>query len=99
MYSPYIMRRTQIYLDSEQATALASRARRRGVTASHVIREAIDHYLAQPEDASERELARFRAALDRSFAVAPGLPEGSVYVAETRQADEERAQDLDRRRR
>ncbi len=46
MYSAYIVRRTQIYLEDDQAKAMASRARRRGVTASHVIREAIDDYLA-----------------------------------------------------
>jgi len=99
MYSTYIVRRTQIYLDEAQATALASRARRRGVTASHVIREAIDDYLAEPEDASERELARFRAALDRSFATAPRLPESAAYVAELRAADTERSVDIETRRR
>jgi len=99
MYSAYIVRRTQIYLDEAQATAVANRARRRGVTASHVIREAIDDYLAEPEDASERELARFRAALDRSFATASLLPESAAYVAELRAADRERAADIETRRR
>jgi predicted DNA-binding protein len=99
MYDPYIMRRTQIYLDETQAAALASRARRRGVTASHVIREAIDDYLAEPEDTSERELVRFRDALDRSFAAAPRLTSGSAYVAELRAKDSERATDLETRRR
>jgi len=57
MYSTYIVRRTQIYLDEAQATALASRARRRGVTASHVIREAIDEDVSEAaESTSPRAL-------------------------------------------
>jgi predicted DNA-binding protein len=93
------MRRTQIYLDEDQANALASRARRQGVTASHVIREAIDDYLAEPEDTSERELARFRAALEQSFASAPRLSDSATYVDELRRADSDRAVDLEDRRR
>jgi hypothetical protein len=99
MYSVYIVRRTQIYLEEQQAGALVRRARARGVTASHVIREAIDEYLAQPEDESERELARFRAALDETFGSAAGLEPGSVYTRRLRRADAERARDLDARRR
>jgi hypothetical protein len=93
------MRRTQIYLEEQQAGALARRARARGVTASHVIREAIDEYLAQPEDESARELARFRAALDVSFGSAPRLVPGAAYTRRLRRADAERARRLDARRR
>ncbi len=39
MYDPYIMRRTQIYLEPEQSEELARRADVRGVTSSHLIRE------------------------------------------------------------
>jgi hypothetical protein len=99
MYSAYIVRRTQIYLEEQQAGALARRARVRGVTASHVIREAIDEYLAAPEDESERELARFRAALDESFGSAPGLEPGAAFARRLRRADAERARGLDARRR
>jgi predicted DNA-binding protein len=93
MYISYIMKRTQIYLDEEQAQRLARRARARGTTASKVIREAIDKYLAAPEDA-DAHLARFRAALDQSFGVAPYLAEGARYVDELRRADLAREDEL-----
>jgi hypothetical protein len=48
MYAAYIVKRTQIYLDEAQSRQLAERAGRRGTTTSHVIREAVDFYLAQP---------------------------------------------------
>jgi hypothetical protein len=98
MYSTYIVRRTQIYLEDQQARALARRARTRGVTASHMIREAIDEYLAQPEDPSARELARFRTAIDAAFGSAPELEAGSIYVHRLRRTDAGRARDLEARR-
>lgn len=98
MYSPYIVKRTQIYLDERQAATLAARARRRGVTASHVIREAIDEYLAEPDEEAARQLARFRAGIDRSFGSIPRLPDGRRYVEDLRKADVERARALDARR-
>lgn len=96
MYDSYIMKRTQIYLEDGQAKELAHRARTRGVTSSHVIREAIDKYLAEPEDEAEK-LARFRAALDETFGIAPYLPPGDEYVEELRRADRRRQDDLERR--
>ena len=48
----YIMERTQIYLNREQAEALDREARRRGTTRSHLIREAID---AQYGSATDEE--------------------------------------------
>jgi hypothetical protein len=98
MYPSYIMRRTQIYLDDGQASELARRARTRGTTASKMIREAIDQYLAEPDDAEERR-ARFRAALDASFGIAPYLPDGATYVDELRSHDRERDRDLEEHRR
>lgn len=95
MYAVYIMKRTQIYLEGSQAKALAERARAEGVTASHVIREAIDEYLAAPEAESE-QLARFRAALDATFGIAPYLPPGDQYVEEQRTADRRRMDDLEK---
>ena len=60
MYT-YIMERTQIYLSSEQATALDREAKRTGTTRSHLIREAIDRtYLAAPD--RERVAAALRAS-------------------------------------
>ncbi len=96
MYNPYIMRRTQIYLDERQADELSRRAAARGTTASKVIREAIDHYLADPDDSDER-LARFRAALDGAFGVAPYLGEGAAYVDRLRDVDRARERELDER--
>jgi hypothetical protein len=40
MHAPYIVRRTQIYLDEEQDRRLAERARATGRTKSDLIREA-----------------------------------------------------------
>lgn len=97
MYDSYIMRRTQIYLDEKQAERLARRARARGTTASKMIREAIDSYLAGPDDAAEHR-ARYRAALDASFGVAPYLVEGTQYVDELRNADRVRDDELRERR-
>lgn len=42
----YIVQRTQIYLDDEQHRALTALAKKRGATASALIRSAIDDYLA-----------------------------------------------------
>jgi len=98
MYTLYIMKRTQIYLDERQAEELGRRAAVRGTTASKMIREAIDHYLAEPDDTAQR-LARYRAALDASFGIAPHLPEGATYVDELRGADRKRERELEQRAR
>lgn len=99
MYDAYIVRRTQIYLDESQADELASRARRRGVTSSHMIREAVDEYLAAPDDERERRLVQFQSALGRSFGTVGRLPDGAVYVSELRRTDRERRQALQERHR
>jgi transposase len=96
MYGTYIMRRTQIYLEATQAEALAQRANRRGTTSSHLSREAIDRYLEVPEEDDAR-LARFRAALDASFGIAPHLPSGVEYVERLRAVDRARDEALERR--
>ncbi len=93
MYDPYIMRRTQIYLDDDQAAELARLAKARGTTSSKMIREAVDRYLAEPESEDERR-ARFRAAIDASFGIAPYLPKGGVYVDELREHDRARDAEL-----
>lgn len=96
MYNLYIMRRTQIYLDEDQVRELGRRAEVRGTTASKMIREAIDQYLAGSDDESER-LARYRAAIEESFGAAPYLAEGARYVDEIRAADRERERSLQER--
>jgi len=90
------MRRTQIYLDPNQAAQLARRARAGGVTRSIMIREAIASYLATPDEADE--LARFRAALDAIGSRPVDLPDGKAYVDSLRAADVDRDAELEARR-
>ena len=98
MYDAYIVKRTQIYLDPEQSRELAARARRQGTTASHLIREAVDEYLAGPESEDERRLQRYRAAVEGAFGVAAGLTDGAAYVESLRAADVERISQIRQRR-
>lgn len=97
MYTSYIVKRTQIYLDERQAAELGRRAAVRGTTASKMIREAIDQYLAGPDEEADR-LARFGAALDATFGAAPYLEEGAAYVDRLRHADLERDEEVGERR-
>lgn len=93
------MRRTQIYLDEEQAERLDERAVAGRTTRSGLIREAVDAYLAQPSDDESARLAAFRDAVDQAFGAAPDLPPGAEYVDELRGAAARRLSELDRRRR
>jgi hypothetical protein len=97
MYTSYIVKRTQIYLDERQTAKLGRRAAVRGTTASKMIREAIDQYLAGPDEEADR-LARFGAALEATFGAAPYLEEGAGYVARLRHADLERDAEVGERR-
>lgn len=97
MYTSYIVKRTQIYLDERQAAELGRRAAVRGTTASKMIREAIDQYLAGPDEEADR-LARFGAALDATFGAAPYLEAGAAYVDRLRHADLERDAEVGERR-
>ena len=93
MYDMYIMKRTQIYLEADQDRRLAGRATASGVTKSTLIREAIETYLAKPDNADE--LAAFRAAVDAAAAAPVQLPDGAIYVETIRAADVERQAELD----
>jgi predicted DNA-binding protein len=86
MYDSYIMRRTQIYLGEEQDRRLAEHALATGRTKSDLIREAVDRFLDTPLT-EEEELARFRAAADAAFGVAPYLEDGATYVRKLRDND------------
>ena len=97
MYISYIVKRTQIYLDDGQAAELARRSAVRGTTASKLIREAIDQYLAGPDEEADR-VARFGAALEATFGAAPYLEEGAAYVDRLRHADLERDAEVGDRR-
>jgi predicted transcriptional regulator len=96
MYDSYIMRRTQIYLDEEQDRRLAEHALATGRTKSDLIREAVDRLLDEPLS-EEAELARFRAAADSAFGVAPYLEDGATSVRKLRDNDRRRLERLERR--
>ena len=96
MYISYTMKRTQIYLHPEQLTELARRSDARGVTASHLIREAVDQYLTAAEDEAT-ELARQRSSLLEAFGALPHLPDGSQFVEEVRGADRARDEQMEER--
>lgn len=89
----YIMRRTQIYLDDQQHGILAALAEKRGVTASAVIREAIDQYIAQRLSPQEK-LAELRA-LGAKFGSANSVDTDSATIVDNlRSADAKRLQSL-----
>ena len=96
MYNSYIMRRTQIYLSSEQAARLAQRARAAGTTRSTLIREAIEEYLAKPDE--DARLTDLRGVLEDLASNPLALPDGASYVDGLREADAARDADLDSRR-
>jgi len=97
MYDPYIMKRTQIYLEDDQDVRLAKRAAATGVTKSRLIRQAIEAYLEAPRNDAER-MARFRRALDEVEASPARLPDGASYVEGLRLLDVQRQAELERRR-
>lgn len=82
MYT-YIVERTQIYLSGAQAGALEREAKRRGVTRSHLIREAIEDRYGLVAD---RE--RLRAALRETAGLWRDRKEsGEAYVERMRKGD------------
>ena len=96
MYDAYIMKRTQIYLDEDQDRRLANRARTAGTTKSTLIREAIETYLAAPDE--DDVLTEFHDALDRLAARPLRVPDGASYVEELRARDAARLDAIDERR-
>jgi len=96
MYAAYILKRTQIYLDAAQAEGLRRRANASGTTSSRLIREAIEGYLTDTEDAETR-LARQRQALDEAFGAISRLREGAAFIDEARESDTLRTDELDER--
>ncbi|MFI5004780.1 MAG: CopG family transcriptional regulator [Solirubrobacterales bacterium] len=88
------MRRTQIYLDEQQATRLDKRAAGEGVTRSTVIRRAVDEYLARDERDAVEWKRRWHEAVAKTAGVAPYLPDGATYVEQVRAADAERLREL-----
>lgn len=83
MYT-YIMERTQIYLTSEEAAALDQEASVRGVTRSHLIREAIDaRYLTSRQGQAQRILAILEE-FGAPWADRDDIPDGFTYVERIR---------------
>lgn len=97
MYTLYIVKRTQIYLEESQDARLAQRARATGTTKSDLIREAVDAYLRGPEDQGAR-LSAFRAAVRAAAGSVRRLPKGRRYVEELRRQDAGRQRELEDRR-
>jgi predicted DNA-binding protein len=96
MYDSYIMKRTQIYLDEHQDEQLAHRARSAGTTKSTVIREAIEEYLAKPDE--DARFAELRAVLEELTGNPLLLPDGAAYVDALRDADASREAEIESRR-
>jgi hypothetical protein len=96
MDAPYIVHRTQIYLDDDQERQLADRARQIGRTKSALIRDAGDAYLS-PASGGESALAGLRAAVKDAVGAVPYLPRGVDYVEELRGAERKRQQVIDQR--
>lgn len=59
------MKRTQIYLDERQQEKLRLAAARRGTTASAIIREAVDRYLARDGMTVEEKRVKIRELGER----------------------------------
>jgi predicted DNA-binding protein len=97
MYVPYIMKRTQIYLDLDQDRRLARRATAAGTTKSTLIREAIESYLSSADDDAGR-LRQFQSALDAVERTPLTVEPGGEYVERLRTADEELREESERRR-
>lgn len=89
------MRRTQIYLDEQQANRLDRRAAARGTTRSKVIRLAIDDYLTRDDREVDAWRAQWREAVHRSAGIAPGLAGGETYVEDIRTGDAARLTGLE----
>jgi Arc/MetJ-type ribon-helix-helix transcriptional regulator len=85
------MNRTQIYLSESQHEALGALAKTRSTTASALIRDAIDAYLAS--QLSPRERLESLRALGTRFAQKPHAGEDSaVLVDDLRRAGLDRAE-------
>lgn len=81
------MRRTQIYLDDEQARRLDRWAASRGTTRSKVIRLAIDEYLMQGDQDASSWRAQWQKAVNSSAGLASYLDTGATYVESIRSGD------------
>jgi DNA-binding NarL/FixJ family response regulator len=83
------MHRTQIYLSESQHEALGALTKTRSTTASALIRQAIDGYLASQLSPRERVDA-LRALASRQGVMLRSSSGGEASVEELRQADGDR---------
>jgi Arc/MetJ-type ribon-helix-helix transcriptional regulator len=93
-----IVERTQIYLTEQQQRELERRVISSGRTKSDLIREALDAFLGLQLSKDEWQ-RRWREAVDAISGIAPYLPEGDAYAQQLRDADIQRKEELERRRR
>lgn len=91
MYSSYTMRRTQIYLEPDRWLRIVGEAERLGVTASELIRRAVDRFLDEALDDAES-----RAEVIRDLRRHPisRLPDGASYVEQLRASERGREGEL-----
>lgn len=85
VYAYIVMERTQIYLDEQQTAELDRRARKRGTTRSHLIREALEQYLAPAWDP-----AAFTSALHDFAGIWADRDDLVELVADLRERDRAR---------
>ena len=79
----------------KERTAPLPTPRASGRTKADPIREAVDRLLDEPLGEDE-ELARFRAAAQAAFGIAPYLEDGATYVRKLRDSDRRRQERLER---
>jgi hypothetical protein len=96
MHTPYIVKRTQIYIGDEEDRRLARRAAGSGLTKSSLIRRAIDRYLGEDQEETTR-LLRFRQAVRAVAGTLTDLDDGARYVERIRRADRVRQAELEER--
>jgi predicted transcriptional regulator len=84
MYTYIAMERTQIYLTSDEASALDRIASERGVTRSHLIREAIDAAYVSPRESQRDRLLATLAEIGPPWSDRTDLPDGETYVERIR---------------
>lgn len=84
MYIYIAMERTQIYLTRDAAAALDEIAAERGVTRSHLIREAIDATYLAPRASQRDRLLSILEELGPPWQGRTDLPDGEAYQRQAR---------------
>ena len=84
MMYPYIMERTQIYLSSEETQALDRIAAERGVTRSHLLREAVDARYVHTQASQRQRLLAVLDELGGPWEDRSDIGDGAAYVERIR---------------